>query len=149
MALYSTDVTEALNGRKAEDRFVRHLRKVKEADPLWQQEYADIKTFLVDDVLVKVDRMSMAHSLEARTPFLDYRVVEFAARVPSQQKIRGLETKWLLKRCMEKKLPHDILYRKKEGFSIPMKNWLRKELRPLMEDSAGGTDQEQHPPQTF
>ncbi len=133
--LYSTDVTGALGRRKAEDRFVQHLTRVKEADPLWQQEYADIKTFLVDDVLVKVDRMSMAHSLEARTPFLDYRVVEYAARVPSRQKIRGLETKWLLKRCMEKKLPHDILYRKKEGFSIPMKNWLRQELRPLMEDT--------------
>ena len=132
--LYSPDVLEALEGKKVEDRFVQHLEKYRAADPLWRQEYADIKTFLVDDVLVKVDRMSMAHSLEARTPFLDYRVVEFAARVPSQQKIRGLKTKWLLKRCMEQKLPHDILYRKKEGFSIPMKNWLKQELRPLMED---------------
>ena len=133
--LYSPDMFKALEGKKVDDRFVQHLEKYREADPLWSQEYADIKTFLVDDVLVKVDRMSMAHSLEARTPFLDYRVVEFAARVPSPQKMRGLETKWLLKRCMEKKLPHDILYRKKEGFSIPMKNWLKQELRPLMEDT--------------
>ncbi len=136
--LYSTDVEKSLDGRKAEDRVVRYLGAVKEADPLWQQEYADLKTFLVDDVLMKVDRMSMAHSLEARAPFLDYRVVEFASRVPSQYKMRGRETKWILKQCMEKKLPHDILYRKKEGFSIPMKNWLRQELRPLMEDTLSG-----------
>ncbi len=133
--LYSSDVTKALNGRRPEDRFIQYLGKVQEADPLWQQEYADFKTFLVDDVLMKVDRMSMAHSLEARAPFLDYRVVEFASRVPSQHKMRGATTKWLLKKCMETKLPHEILYRKKEGFSIPMKNWLREELRPLMEDT--------------
>ena len=136
--LYSADVEKALEGRKAEDHVVQYLGAVKGADPLWQQEYADLKTFLVDDVLMKVDRMSMAHSLEARAPFLDYRVVEFASRVPSQYKMCGRETKWILKQCMEKKLPHDILYRKKEGFSIPMKNWLRQELRPLMEDTLSG-----------
>jgi asparagine synthase (glutamine-hydrolysing) len=78
--------------------------------------------------------MSMANSLEARTPFLDYRLVEFAAGLPSHLKLKGLQTKYLLKKCMSSRLPASILKRKKEGFSIPMKNWLRRELRPLMQD---------------
>jgi asparagine synthase (glutamine-hydrolysing) len=104
------------------------------ADPLWRQQFADIKTYLADDILVKVDRMSMANSLEARTPYLDYRVVEFAAGLPSALKLNGFQTKYLLKRCMATKLPRTILNRKKEGFSIPMKNWLKQELRPMMEE---------------
>ena len=78
--------------------------------------------------------MSMANSLEARTPFLDHRVVEFAAGLPSRLKLRGLGTKYLLKRSVATRLPQEILNRGKEGFSIPMKNWLREELRPMMED---------------
>ncbi len=111
-----------------------YLDAVKEADPLWRAQFADIKTYLVDNILAKVDRMSMANSLEARTPFLDYRVVEFAAGLPSHLKLNGFQSKYLLKRCMAGKLPNEILHRKKEGFSIPIKNWLKKELRPLMED---------------
>jgi asparagine synthase (glutamine-hydrolysing) len=76
----------------------------------------------------------MANSLEARAPFLDYRIAEFAAGLPSGLKLKGFQTKYLLKRCMEAKLPSSILKRKKEGFSIPMKNWLQHELRPMMED---------------
>jgi asparagine synthase (glutamine-hydrolysing) len=78
--------------------------------------------------------MSMATSLEARTPYLDYRVVEFAASLPSHLKLRGLQSKYLLKQCMRMKLPPEILHRKKEGFSIPMKNWLKQDLRPLMQE---------------
>jgi asparagine synthase (glutamine-hydrolysing) len=78
--------------------------------------------------------MSMANSLEARTPFLDYRIVEFAAGLPAGFKLNGLRAKYLLKQCMASKIPSMIINRKKEGFSIPMKNWLRTELRPVMED---------------
>lgn len=105
------------------------------SDEINKQMYVDIKTYLVDDILVKVDRMSMATSLEARVPFLDYRFVEFAATIPGKYKLQGKKTKVILKQAMEDLLPHEILYRGKEGFSIPIKNWLKKELKPLMMDT--------------
>jgi asparagine synthase (glutamine-hydrolysing) len=102
-------------------------------DLLNRQLHADFKLFLADDILVKVDRMSMATSLEARAPFLDKDVVELAFRMPGSLKLKGFRRKHILKRAMADKLPSSILNRRKEGFSIPMKNWLRRELRPLME----------------
>ncbi len=101
-------------------------------DDINKQMYVDLKMYLVDNILVKVDRMSMATSLEARVPFLDYRFVEFAATIPGEYKMQGRKTKMILKQAMEDLLPHEILYRGKEGFSIPIKNWLKKELKPLM-----------------
>ena len=133
-ALYTEDLRRALGSRDGGARVVSHLGESEGADPLWRQQVADIKTYLADDILVKVDRMSMAHSLEARTPFLDYRVVEFAAALPSALRLRGFTTKYLLRRAVAGKLPPAVLRRGKQGFSIPMKNWLRTELRPLMEE---------------
>jgi asparagine synthase (glutamine-hydrolysing) len=132
--LYSDDLRRSVNHTDTCSHFTGYFESCGEADRTWQEQFADIKTYLADDILVKVDRMSMANSLEARTPYLDYRVAEFAAGLPSELKIRGLQTKYLLKRCMRTKLPPCILKRKKEGFSIPMKNWLQQELRPMMED---------------
>jgi asparagine synthase (glutamine-hydrolysing) len=132
--LYSEELKRVVGDQEAHSRLTDYLRESKEADPLWQQQFADIKTYLTDDILMKVDRMSMANSLEARSPYLDYRVVEFAAGLPSSLKLNGFKTKYLLKRCMAGKLPRAILNRGKEGFSIPMKNWLRQELRPMMEE---------------
>jgi asparagine synthase (glutamine-hydrolysing) len=83
---------------------------------------------------VKVDRMSMATSLETRAPFLDGDLIELAFSMPGHLKIRNGERKWILKQAMKDVLPDTILNRKKEGFSIPMKNWLRRELQPLMRD---------------
>jgi asparagine synthase (glutamine-hydrolysing) len=105
-----------------------------------RQFYADLSLYLADDILVKVDRMSMATSLETRAPFLDADVMELAFSMPGRFKLRphpgsfggGSERKWILKRAMRGLLPDRILTRKKEGFSIPMKNWLRRELQPLM-----------------
>lgn len=102
--------------------------------PLDQQQYADIKRYLPDDILFKVDRMSMAVSLETRGPFLDYTLVEFAARVPPQLRMRGLSSKFLLKHAMRKDLPEEILHRPKLGFNIPYKTWLRGPLLPLLND---------------
>ncbi len=93
------------------------------------------KTYLCDDILVKVDRMSMATSLEARVPFLDHRVVELSARIPGFMKMQKNKTKIILKEALHGLLPHDILYRGKEGFSIPIKTWLKKELKPLLTDT--------------
>ena len=133
-SLYTRDLRDTLNGTDTYSRFVAHLDRFGDSDSLWRQQYADIKTFLVDDILVKVDRMSMAHSLEARTPFLDHRVVEFAASLPKEMRMRGSTQKYLLKKAVESRLPEGITTRSKEGFSIPMKNWLRDELRPMMEE---------------
>ena len=101
-------------------------------DLLNRQLYADLSLYLADDILVKVDRMSMATSLETRAPFLDADVMELAFSMPGHLKIRGGERKWILKQALRGVLPDRILDRKKEGFSIPMKNWLRRELQPLM-----------------
>jgi asparagine synthase (glutamine-hydrolysing) len=97
-----------------------------------RQFYADLSLYLADDILVKVDRMSMATSLETRAPFLDADVMELAFSMPGHLKIRDGVRKWILKEAMRGIVPDRILTRKKEGFSIPMKNWLRRELQPLM-----------------
>lgn len=103
-------------------------------DLLNRQLYTDLSIYLADDILVKVDRMSMATSLETRAPFLDADVMELAFSMPGDLKIRDGERKWILKRAMRGVLPDRILTRRKEGFSIPMKNWLRREFQPLMRD---------------
>lgn len=135
--LYNDEVKSGLVGTDPY-KFIRHYFAnvgYNHLDEINKQMYVDLKTYLVDDILVKVDRMSMATSLEARVPFLDYRFVEFAATVPGEFKLQGKKTKVILKQAMEDLLPHEILYRGKEGFSIPIKNWLKKELKPLMMDT--------------
>lgn len=102
--------------------------------------YTDIKTYLPGDILVKVDRMTMANSLEARAPLLDYRMVEFAARVPAALKLHGKEKKHLLKLSQQQRLSNDILYRKKMGFSVPLASWLNKELKPIADDLFAAKD---------
>ena len=97
--------------------------------------WLDQSYYLPDDILYKCDRMSMAHSLEVRPPFLDHRIVEFAARLPENLKIRGSELKYVLRRMMRGKLPPQVVSRKKEGFDIPAHAWLRGPLRPLLLDT--------------
>ncbi|MCK0163981.1 asparagine synthase (glutamine-hydrolyzing) [Marinobacter sp. S6332] len=110
-----------------------HYKNADTDDHLSSILYTDLKTYLPGDILVKVDRMSMANSLETRAPLLDYRVVEFAAQIPSALKLNGKEKKYILKKAFERMLPEDILYRKKMGFSVPLAHWLRHELRPTVE----------------
>ena len=131
--LYSRSFSDAL---RSSDPTLPVLAKLGEDrdDLLNRQLFADFKLFLSDDILVKVDRMSMATSLEARAPFLDRDVIELAFRMPGHLKLRGGTRKYVLKKAMEGVLPERILHRQKEGFSIPMKNWLRRELRPLMDE---------------
>jgi asparagine synthase (glutamine-hydrolysing) len=99
--------------------------------------YLDFRLYLEDDLLVKVDRASMACSLEMRTPFLDHRLIEFAAGIPAYLKVPGFELKYLLKKAAEKWLPRKIVYRQKRGFSVPISRWMRKELRPWLDDALG------------
>jgi len=108
-----------------------HYHNADTDDHLASILYTDIKTYLPGDILVKVDRMSMANSLETRAPLLDYRVVEYAANIPSALKLKGREKKYILKHTFEKLLPEDVLYRKKMGFSVPLAQWLRSELFEL------------------
>jgi len=97
--------------------------------------YMDLKTWLPDDLLSKVDRMSMAASLEARVPYLDHRLVEFAFSLPSSLKLRGNKGKYILKKAAQKYLPREIINRQKKGFAVPLGPWFRKELKPLLVDT--------------
>ena len=110
------------------------LKSAGTDDILNRQLYSDLSVYLADDILVKVDRMSMATSLETRAPFLDVGVMELAFSMPGHLKIRGGERKHVLKRAVHDLVPPSVLNRSKEGFSIPMKNWLRQDLEPLMRE---------------
>lgn len=132
--LFSPDVWHQLAQKDPYDFLRRHAQAAGEVDQLSRSGYVDVKSYLVDDILVKVDRMSMAVSLEVRVPFLDHRVVELAFTLPPNMKIRGWQTKFLLKQTMADLLPPIIQKRDKQGFSIPIKNWIRGELRPMMTD---------------
>jgi asparagine synthase (glutamine-hydrolysing) len=124
-----------LNRRSAGSlqKIVAELRSLPPTDDdLAPYLWLDQRYFLADDILTKSDRMSMAHSVEVRPPFLDHRVVEFAAKLPAHLKIRGKRQKFLLKELMKEKLPPAILQRKKIGFDIPAHEWLRGPLRSLL-----------------
>jgi asparagine synthase (glutamine-hydrolysing) len=103
-------------------------------DRLNREYFLDLKAYLADDILVKVDRMSMAVSLETRVPLLDHKIVEFVYSLPGDLKLNGFTTKWIFKKTMERLLPRQNIYRKKEGFSIPIKHWLRTDLKDLVFD---------------
>jgi asparagine synthase (glutamine-hydrolysing) len=126
----------------AADR-ARPLRELCEALPGLPEDvinrylFVDQHYFLPDDILYKCDRMSMAHSLEVRPPFLDHRIVEFAAKLPVALKIKGRTTKRVLRELVRRKLPAEILARPKEGLDIPAHEWLRGPLRPLLLETLG------------
>jgi asparagine synthase (glutamine-hydrolysing) len=107
-------------------------------DPLDRAMYVDVHTYLPDDILTKVDRMSMAVSLESREPLLDHRLLEFAARVPASLKLRDGVSKFLLRRLLAARLPPTVLARGKQGFEAPICEWLRGPLQPMLHDLVGG-----------
>jgi len=96
--------------------------------------YVDTKTWLPDDLLIKADKITMANSIELRVPFLDHKVMEFAASLPSNFKVHGFTTKYLAKKALSHRVPHEILHRKKTGFPVPYETWLRKDLKPWLQD---------------
>jgi asparagine synthase (glutamine-hydrolysing) len=134
-AVLSNDVLVALNGSvDTYPVFHRHYEKVCQQDPLNAFLYADTNVYLPDDILVKVDRMSMAHSLEVRVPLLDYRVVEFMFGLPGHLKMPGLKLKHFLRETVRGMLPPQTLKRPKGGFNVPIPAWLKHELRPFVEE---------------
>ncbi len=126
--LLSNSFHRGLGGYRAEDRIVAAMTKAPARDPLDRAQYADLKIWLPGDILTKVDRTSMNVSLEAREPLLDYKLVEFAARLPVSLRIKGGEGKYLLKKTMEGHLPNEVLYRPKMGFVTPISAWFRGPL---------------------
>ena len=122
------------DGRLYEEYFAPHFAAVQDAHPLDQASYVDIKTWMVDDIMVKADRTSMANSLEVRCPLLDHRVVEFAARLPPEMKLRGFDKKHVLKASQRGRLPDEVLDRRKQGFNAPLSQWLLGPLSSLAQD---------------
>ena len=137
-SLYSDSFKNTLAGYSALDVFRNHADKAGTEDPLALIQYIDYKTWLVGDINTKVDRASMAHSLEVREPLMDHELIEWLATLPTDLKIRGQEGKWLLKKAFEPHLPHDILYRPKMGFSVPLAQWLRGPLAERLKSAITG-----------
>ena len=133
-ALYSDSFAASLAGFRAEDELIALMRAAPGRSGLDRAQYADLTFWMPGDILTKVDRTSMAVSLEAREPLLDHRLVEFAARLPEGMRVRGSVGKYLLKKSLERYLPNDILYRPKQGFVTPIAEWLRG---PLADASRG------------
>lgn len=132
-ALLGGDVRTQLGDYDPFEVFAEHYNKPLTADPIVRAQYADIKLYLTDDVLTKVDRASMAVSLEVRCPLLDHRLMELAARIPSSLKLKGREGKYIFKLAVSQLLPPEILARRKQGFVVPLAKWLRTDLRELAE----------------
>ena len=126
--LFSDSFRGHIAGHRAEDRYVSAMQQAPARTPLDRAQYADIKIWLPGDILTKVDRTSMAVSLEAREPLLDHRLLEFAASLPPGMRVRRGTGKWLMKRALRKYLPKEILYRPKMGFVTPISAWFRGPL---------------------
>lgn len=132
-SLFTSDSMDQINVSSG-DHILKLFDKAGNRGTLNRSLYVDVKSYLVDNILTKVDRMSMAVSLEARVPFLDPDVVELAFQVPESLKTNSNSTKIILKKVAAQHIPRECIYRPKEGFSIPIKNWLNNEFKPLMED---------------
>jgi asparagine synthase (glutamine-hydrolysing) len=127
--LLHRDVRHDLNGYNSLTVLRDYYDRASTDDPLSRIQYVDIKTYLADDILVKVDRASMAHSLEVRAPILDHKLMELAAMMPSSVKLRGTNGKYIFKNAVKKILPQSVLRRKKMGFAVPLSQWFRNDLK--------------------
>ena len=132
--LYTDELRAATRDRDAYAAHRRYFDRVKDAAPLNRLLYVDMKTFLPCLNLITTDKTSMAANLEVRVPFLNQEMIALAARMPPDLKLHGFKRKYILKRALEKVLPHDVVWRKKAGFGAPIRSWLRGPLRPLVDD---------------
>ncbi|AKU23061.1 XrtA/PEP-CTERM system amidotransferase [Massilia sp. NR 4-1] len=136
--LFTPKFRADLQGYKAIDVMRAHADQAPTDDPLSLIQYLDMKTYLPGDILTKVDRASMAHALEVRVPLLDHKLVEWISGLPPEMKLNGSEGKYVFKKSMESYLPNDILYRRKQGFAVPLAAWFRGPLRERVRSSLLG-----------
>jgi len=136
--LFSAAFKRERAGYGAQQVFDFHANRAGTNDPLALIQYLDLKTYLVGDINTKVDRASMAHSLEVREPLMDHKLVEWLATLPSNLKVRGQEGKFLLKKALEPQLPTEVLYRPKMGFAVPLARWFRGPLKQRVRDAVLG-----------
>jgi asparagine synthase (glutamine-hydrolysing) len=141
--LFSSDFKSALQGYNAVEVFRRHAKDAPRNHPLSLIQYLDLKTYLVGDIHTKVDRASMANSLEVRAPLLDHQLIEWVSGLDPDLKLNGQQGKYILKKSMEPYLPHDVLYRNKMGFSVPLAEWFRGPLKQRVRDSLLGNSMAQ------
>jgi len=140
--LLGADVLRKLNGYDSIDVLRYHYDRADTTDPLSRIQYVDIKTYLVDDILVKVDRASMANSLEVRCPLLDHQLMELIAQIPSDLKLRRGIGKYIFKKSLQPVLPESILTRRKWGFGMPLATWFRQDLKDYSYETLFGTQDE-------
>ena len=135
-ALYSEATENKMNGSFAlGEKLYREIAGSSgNGDQIDNLLYLDSKTYLPGDILTKVDRMSMASSLEARSPLLDHKLIEYVTRIPSHLKLKGNETKYIFKKALEGLVPHEILHREKQGFGVPINEWINVQLRDRIRD---------------
>jgi asparagine synthase (glutamine-hydrolysing) len=138
--LYRDGLRKALSDYDPFSVMAEHFARTRDCHPLSRIQYVDIKTYLVDDILAKVDRASMAHSLEVRVPLLDHEMVEYAARIPAPYKLHGRDGKYIFKRALQGLVPPEVLSRPKMGFSIPLAEWFRGDLKPVFEEKVFSPD---------
>ncbi len=137
--LFTGDFARGLNGYDSRDVLQHYYDRAQTNDLLSRIQYVDIKTYLPDDILAKVDRASMAVSLEVRAPLLDHVLMELAAKIPSSLKLRGRDGKYIFKKAVESVLPKGVTTRKKQGFAVPLGEWFRGELRETAHDAIFST----------
>lgn len=133
--LFSPEVWKQLAGYDSLDVLQYHYDRANTSDPLSRIQYVDIKTYLVDDILVKVDRASMANSLEVRCPLLDHKLMELIAQVPSGLKLHKGKGKYIFKKALQGIVPSSVLNRPKKGFAMPVAEWFRQELNEFTYES--------------
>src|ERR1035438_2861013 len=136
--LLTGDIQRQLNGYDSAEVMRYHWNRAGTLDPLSRIQYVDMKTYLVDDILVKVDRASMAHSLEVRCPLLDHKLMELIAQIPSRLKLRNGQGKYIFKKSLQTILPPEVLNRRKRGFAMPVAEWFRGQLKEFAYDTLFG-----------
>jgi asparagine synthase (glutamine-hydrolysing) len=133
--LYKNELKEAIKNAAANSLHMDCFNRVSALDYLERISYLDLNTYLVDDLLIMGDRMSMAHALELRVPFCDHRLMEFCATIPGSLKLKNLRLKAMSKRAFKGFLPKKVIYKKKQGFMVPIGKWMRQELKEYISDT--------------
>ena len=145
MVLFSPEVHDHLNSQDLiEEEYGRYYASPNAREPMDRIMYQDVKVYLPDDILTNTDRISMAHSLEVRVPFLDHKLMEFCATIPWSLKIKGLQKKYFFRKAIASLLPREILTKKKQGFVGPMASWLRHDLKDYVRDNLSESNLKAH-----